>query len=342
MVYAIMLVILCLVGLVFNESLSELGPIVLLAFLIAGVVLHGMLTAALLTIRLSGPHNDYLAVRGFRKRDMRALARMIALPSNLAFSLVVFTLAFALAPWPLGVLASGALFACLEAFCPWLVASRNHHPGRQKKKAVRKERSSFSEEAFAGTYRAFLSKDILQTRKTEVVGVSTIALLGLFIMLFSHAFDSLQAFALCLYISMLIPLLECNALLLSREIEAYHRYYVPLIHMKDGRFVTCKQPALALLAVAFCLVFTTFSCVLYGFTPQRLLVALALLAYFLLFSLAISWLHLTRIKKKKSFDSLYELFLLPIAIVPGLPLLYAWASWLKCQNKKRRCPSSPR
>lgn len=340
MVYTIALVVLCLAGLVLGESLRELGPIALFVFLLVGAVLHVIITTALLAIRLSALHNNYLALRGIRNRDLRALARIIVLPSNLAFSLFALALALAVAPWPLCVLVSVALCACSEVICP-LLAQKSGRTERRKT-AEGKERNSFSDDAFAGTYRAFFSKDILQTRKTEVVGIGSIVLIGLFVMLFSHAFNSIQAFALCLYISMLIPLQECNALLLSREIEAYHRYYVPFARMKDGYFLTCKQPALALLAATFCLVFTAFSCILYGFTPQHLLIAVVLLAYFLLFSLSISWLHLLRIKEKKPFDSLYELSLLPMAIIPGFPLLYAWASWLKYQNTKRGYPCSLR
>lgn len=340
--YAGAVLALCLVALLFREGLEGVAAVFKGCAAAVLVVAQCQALAALLAGRLSVAHNDHVSYLGFTPADQGLLACMVALPANAALALlvgIVFAGTFSLV---VCVGLSLAVFFLMECLCPVLLRAGGRAASKRRVRRGSARDIRVAARAFGGPCRALLAKDLRGFKASEgaaLVALLPVALLpvGLLVMVVSGGFEGLHVFTFCLYLGVLMPAFACSLLLFSGEVEAYHRYYVPLLQVGDGTLLAGKLPLQVVVVLVFTGVLALFDGVLHGFEPTRFLVAFGLAGYFVVFSLAMDWLHLVRIKEHKVFDSLYELALLPVAAVPGLPI--ACAVIARVRMVSQGCPS---
>lgn len=323
--YTITLFVLCLASIALHKSLLELSTAIKVLIILAIILLHLLSTASLLAKRLSRAHNEYLQYLGFRRSDLRSLVRIVATPSNFAHALIILALLTGTVSAPLVVALSVAVFTTSEFLAPALLWAGQHSNSRNTNKRGSIKDADNLAKAFSSPCRSFLTKDISAIKTSDVIGMVAVILIGFFVMLFSNAFDSLQAYTLCLYIGMLLPTYELSVIALSKETESYHRLYLPLMHMTDRDFLTYKLPLQLVSVTGAALALSLFSFCLYDFSFQRAIISVGMILYFSLFAYSINWIHLKRIRERRAFDSLYELSLMPLVIVPFLATAVATA-----------------
>lgn len=321
--YALSLLVLSLVGFASHENLMGLPAVLKVLMVVLFVLLHFFSVASFLAQRLSTSHNGYLQYLGFSKPELHALSCIVAIPLNLAIALLILPFLIGAVSTPFAIVLSISVFAISEFLAPALMMLGQHLDSRGRSKTKRCKNASSIAKSFSNPYRSFFRKDISSITTSDRVGLAAISLLGFFVMLFSNFFDSKQAYALCLYTSMSIPTYALCGTIFSKESKSYHLLYRPLIRMKDSALLVRKFPLQLLAIVLYSATYSLFSFTLYGFSFERAVISIALILYFGLTSFSISLIHLRRIRERKVFDSLYEIILLPIVLVPCLAIVAA-------------------
>lgn len=162
-----------------------------------------------------------------------------------------------------------AVFFLMECLCPVLLCAGRHAASKRRVRRGSARDIRVAARAFGGPCRALFAKDLRGFKVSEVAGLVALLPVGLLVMVVSGGFEGLPAFAFCLYLGVLMPTFACSLLLFSGEVEAYHRYYVPLLQVGDGTLLAGKLPLQVVVVLVFTGVLALFDDALHGFEPAR-------------------------------------------------------------------------
>jgi hypothetical protein len=314
---------------VFNSTASVDTPLAARTLMIIFFVLmHCVGLSTTVSAHLTVAHIEYLVYLGFTDRQTHLLACVIAAPMCLAGSIFVFVVMTGGLPlsWRFGLLL--ATFVLGESASPVSLWLRKRWGIRRKRRQRKSIRYSSVVRAFRGPYRAFAQKDLRELRSPNgILLIISLIMVDFVIMLFSAIGSSGWGFGICLSLSLLFTSTAFVATLFEYECKAY-RYYTRQLRLKDEQIIAFKLPLQFFVVVCTAIVLTVFAVLVYGFTFHNLLLAGGMTAYYAASCVPLGWWHTRRLKKSKSFNSLFAIATLAFFAFPGTVLLYTVVSAL--------------
>ena len=333
--YSGALFVLFIVGVLLSDRFMALTLPLRLILLIVLVGIHLDSMGMMLSKHLDIAHRNYLKSLGFEKMDIRQQSCIVSLPANFAQALLLSVLVF----WKWGFVATlglgVAFFFLAEGFSFVFLPLRDKAMRRLVVTGNTRKKKQGRQKAFKTPYRAFLFKDMRMLGVSGIIGFFSIFVMGIFMILTSRIGDSWQFYLFCLYISVLMISFYVGGLVYANETEAFHLYYRPILHLTEKMMLLYKFPLQAVLIVASIVVLVAFDAALHGVEARYIFLAAGLGVYFMLFALSMDVVYIYRIKTRKEFDSLYQLSLIPVTIIPGVPLVCACMSLAKIRKLNR-------
>lgn len=305
----------------FYDRIATTSALAKMLVLILLVIMHCGSLATLIYRQLSPMQHEYLGYIGFQSSDTCFLIRSVAVPINLSHTLIYSTILMGFLTLPLTILCSFAVFAIAEFLSPYIVQLYTRYFAQSRNQNKKTKGLSRTIRMFPNPYRAFLTKDIREAKLSTRISFVFMVVFCLGIMLFSDLGNTWLSFCVCLSISTLLIVYQCGISLFSNEMRAYHTYYGPILGMQDIDLLLYKQPLQLILLFCSVFVFTIVSCTLFGFDPLKILIAVCIFIYSYLTSCSMNWIYIKRIKKRKAFDSIYQLVILPIISIPFLSIV---------------------